>query len=456
MGYFISDTKSNIVPTKRLIHLGFGIDNSDGSFFIPDKLRGKFRKGRDALLLGSATLHQMQSFIGKCNHLRLLFNATSLFTLECRKLLPVLDEVPRQLPLGVLDEVRHGTFVDSFTSPIPFRRQQHLSFTMSSDASEFAWGAYMDLPSGPASIRDYWEARHMPKDIAVKEALAILLALESMADALWDRRVDVFCDNEALVLAWAGLKASSRDLVKVLKSLFAMCCEFNVLLKLHWIPSAANPADGPSRHLSRADSALGKKLRDLIWSLFGPFSIDLMALGSNAFRKPSGERIPFFSPCPMPGSSGCNVFAQRRPEGVAYVFPPFVMISAVINLLREWGSVRAVLVLPWSNDSQRPWMQLLLPYIISQRLLSSDQDVGVLDIPSSSGYQANRLPLGFGLMAFMCSFPASPLPAPLPHRNVKVLLVSDSVFRPLERFEWPLPFSVSALFTRWPFVQSSV
>jgi len=136
----------------------------------------------------------------------------------------------------------------------------------------------------------------MPYDICVKEALAALYALESVADSLWNRRIDLYTDNAGLLFAWTGLKASSSELVLVLRSLFTMCCEYNIFLKMHWISTKLNSADDPSRALRRSDCALSVFLRRRVWSAFGPFSFDLMALPSNVFCDPTGVPLPFFSP----------------------------------------------------------------------------------------------------------------------------------------------------------------
>ena len=116
-----------------------------------------------------------------------------------------------------------------------------------------------------------------------------------------------------------GLKTYSPDLVGVLESLCLMCCEYDVSLSMEWIPSGSGTADAPSRELE-SDAALLTGLRLKVWGEFGPFSIDLMALPSNVLKKPSGRPLPFFLEFAVPGSSGVDVFAQRRPHGVVYTF----------------------------------------------------------------------------------------------------------------------------------------
>ena len=445
LGYYVSHNKSELLPTQRLVHLGYGIDNSIGAYFITDKHRNKFRARRDSLLLTkAASLLDLQSFVGKCNHLRLVFPAVSLFTIHCRRFMSSLGDSPSPLPKDVLDEIAFWSFVDSVTQPIPFRHQRHASISLSSDASGYAWGAQIETPGGPLVLRDYWTAECMPSDICVKEGLAVLLALSSIVDSVRDHRVDVYSDNHALTQAWSGLKCSSSDLAGVLRSLFLICCEYNLSVKMIWIPSEVNVADAPSRLLRRSDAALVPSLRRQLWDTFGPFSIDLMALPSNAFRRPSGALIPFFSPTPLPSSAGANVFSQERPYGVAYAFPPFVMVPALIRLLQEWGSVDVVLVLPFREFGVPAWSSSLSPFVLDRVDLFSPGSIGVLSYPSQQGFQPNSSPSSFGLAAVRFRFPPSfPRFRPLLSVRYKILIVSDSVLRPLKNLRWPSPFAVN-------------
>ena len=209
--------------------------------------------------------------------------------------MPDLSEERKPIPPAVLEEIKFWSFVKTFTEPIPFLLQQHISLRLHTDASGFAWGVSADLPGGPLVLRDYWSSSLFGKDICAKEGLAVLFGLQAMEDRLFRRRVDVFVDNEGLVHAWNGLKARSIELVGVLQSLFLLTLDYRMALCLHWIPTDRNPADAPSRVLDRTDCMLTERLRCKLWSAFGPFAFDLMALPSNAFRGPSGRPLPFFS-----------------------------------------------------------------------------------------------------------------------------------------------------------------
>ena len=444
LGYYISPKKSTVVPTRRMVHLGFGIDSVLSAFYLTDKYRAKFAAFRSELLArGTASLRDLQRWVGKCNHLHLLFPANSLFTFQCRQLMAAFGEERAPLPSVALKEIRFWSFIDTVTEPVPFLLQQHVALTLYTDASGFGWGGKVLLPSGPLLLRDYWNPGHLRFDICSKEALAVLLALRSIAPHLYRRRVDVYVDNMGLVHAWSGLKSRSEELTGVLRELFLFCVDLRFSLKLLWISTKVNPADAPSRVLDRSDSMLSPALRSRLWSTYGPFVCDLMALPSNAFRPPAGAPLPFFSRDPFPNSGGTNIFAQRPPPGRLYVFPPFSLAVPLVRLLVEWGGVEAVLVLPVFLGKPAAWAVWLQPFIQDSFSLCSAGAVDVLLFPSSSGFVGNRLPLAFGLTAFRCVFPAvacAPSPAPVSPR--RVLIFADSMLRPLGRLSWPSPLRV--------------
>ena len=444
LGYYISPTKSTLVPTQSMVHLGFGIDSVTSSYSIKEKFRSKFRKCREELLeRGSASLLDMQRWVGKCNHLRLLFPGNSLFTIEARRFMSSAGEGRIKFPQAVRSELEFWSFVDSFTEPVPYLLQQHVTVRLCTDASGYGWGATIALPEGPTTLQDYWSSDLLSHDICSKEALAVLFALQSLESAISRRRVDVFVDNEGLAHAWAGLRSKSAELAGVLQSLFLLTIDLRISLKLHWISTHDNPADEPSRQLQRSDAMLVAPLRARLWAIYGPFSFDLMALPSNVLRDPSGKPLPFFSRAPSPSCSGVNVFSQSAPSGRLYVYPPFNMVTPVIRLFMEWGSVEVVMVLPTYESATPVWESLLRPFIQDALSLFPPSSRHVLRSPSSSGYVENLLPLPFGLSAFRCRFPPAFRPSPpLKAAPVRVLIVGDSVLRPLCSLSWPSPFCV--------------
>ena len=71
-----------------------------------------------------------------------------------------------------------------------------------------------------------------------------------------DKRVDAYCDNQAVVAAWNNQGARDSALNSVLKEIFHLFCQKNFDLRLHYINTKENPADKESRRLSRSDCRL--------------------------------------------------------------------------------------------------------------------------------------------------------------------------------------------------------
>lgn len=316
-GYFVSVRKSVLWPTQKLVHLGFEVDSVSSSFMVPAKKREKFQMLRESILNEKiATLNMLQKFVGSCQSLKAAFPASSLFTRQCSLAMKDLSDVaPTPLSLQVLEEITFWRFVDSMTTPIPWRKEQHVFIKLSADSSGFKWGATTEVNGVLKEFGDYWESPVLQMNICVKEAMALFQLLQAVFDDLWDKRVDVLMDNEGLVLAWNGLKATSPELTSVLRQIFLLALEMNFLLHLTWIPSGSNPSDAPSRKIEVVDSKLVPELREEVVRKFGPFSMDLMATPSNVMVDVMGKKLPFFSRFPMPEAKGVNVFAQAKPGG---------------------------------------------------------------------------------------------------------------------------------------------
>ena len=81
----------------------------------------------------------------------------------------------------------------------------------------------------------------------------------------------------------------------------------------------------------------------------GGHTFDLMALDSNAMKDKSGNSLPHCTPGPSSGASGVNIFAQDLTrQGPAmrcpYVFPPLILVGAVLRLLKSFKQSCTIVV----------------------------------------------------------------------------------------------------------------
>lgn len=159
-------------------------------------------------------------------------------------------------------------------------------------------------------------------------------------------------DNQALIHTWMGRGVHSRELTDVAKHIFQLITQKNLELRLSYVPSECNPADWFSSVLCPSDSMLSKVCWEMVQKEIGGLcghSLDLMSLDSNVQFDLQGRPLQHFTPYQTPGSAGVNVFNQDLTscDGVvvnAYVFPPFSMISPLVNFLRSQRAVTTVVV----------------------------------------------------------------------------------------------------------------
>lgn len=179
-------------------------------------------------------------------------------------------------------------------------------------------------------IRDFWPVDQHHLHINVKEALALANASDAFSSSLRDSWIDVYTDSQVLIASWRRQGSKSCNLADVFKRTFQIVSTYNIHLNLFYISSADNPADTPSRVFPLQDSISSPFAWAFVQAEFGGrsgHSADLMALPSNLQCALDGSPLPFFSPYPLPGSSGVNLFAQRPDNhgclfSNPYVFPP--------------------------------------------------------------------------------------------------------------------------------------
>ena len=155
--------------------------------------------------------------------------------------------------------------------------------SVATDASVSGSGATILSPIR-REVFEYWSGEEPTWDIATKEAMAINKMLWFCRDQVCNARVDALVDNQAVIHVCNNQGGRSAPLNNALKVLFATTSELNVLLRLSYVRSAENPADGSSRHLSPLDYRLTDRMWQRVQQEFGGSTgptFDLMALDSN-------------------------------------------------------------------------------------------------------------------------------------------------------------------------------
>ncbi|CAC5359361.1 unnamed protein product [Mytilus coruscus] len=127
-------------------------------------------------------------------------------------------------------------------------------------------------------------------------------------------------DNKSVIVVWENLGGRDKFFNDFMKDLFKPVCENNIDFRLQYIPSSLNDADAQS--VSLVDSKLSVESWSRIKSTYGPRTVDLMSLDSNALTTVSGVKklnddsgLVFnhtFGKTLRGGSNKCNTFVLKR------------------------------------------------------------------------------------------------------------------------------------------------
>ena len=220
---------------------------------------------------------------------------------------------------------------------------------------------------------------------------------------------------------------TSKQLNNALKLLSEILLAQNISLELCYVPSSLNEADSLSRVLSDKDCKLAGEPWRTVENLFGPHTMDLMALDSNVQVGHSDSPLPHFSPFPTPDSIGVNVFTQviapheNTGEGIWKPAAPCpecgYLNDADYNFCQRCGFRNA------SSVSVPPSKRLKIDFkAIDNRLQQ------LAHVKSSKNYERQKSSLHSQLMNFLSSMPVPKnLASASPADIIKFLVWKDSL-----------------------------
>ena len=439
LGYFLNLTKSIIKPTQRLTFLGLEIDTCACSFYVPEKRKQKLKMLRSEILSKDRVhVKLIQKFCGLCISMVLAIPGAKLYTAACNRalanaVLSNLTYIPVNCSLRV--EIEYWAFLDSWNEPFPWIPQRHCTISISTDSSNYKWGAVVKTNHKDITFGDYWTELDTGKDIMIKEALALYKTLLSIQNEVKDTRICALVDNLAVVGAWKNQYAKNEELNDILKLIFNVLLENNCLLYISYIPSACNIADEPSRKFTKSDASITYRAWAYVDALFGPHTVDMFALDSNAVTDVSGTQLKHYTQFPTPNSAGVDAFAQDYTRSERYyAFPPFCLIPALIKFIVE-EKFRCTVVFP--DFSPCPsWFPFLVDNSEQIIVIGFKGDRGVLRYPSKHGFISDKRGLPWNLLCASftgehrdINVPKYPLPSYVP-----VIIVGDSMVRFLQGY----------------------
>ena len=345
---------------------------------------------RESLLRSKCvSVKSLQKFAGKVASFSLAVPAAGLFCRQVNASISkgIKSSRPIKMWQGLEEELKYWRFLDSWNGYLSWKEEKHFVVQIVLDASNFGWerGGILHFPDGPKKTRDYWFAdEEFPvQDTAIKEARALFKSLLIFADEIYSGRVKAAVDNTNLINLWENGGRRSLALSEDMKDLFFLTLKLNISLSLSFVPSESNLADEPSRIYSDSDCSLSPCIWSLVNSTFGPHTHDMMTIPSNVMKDSSGQSLTFFSPHPVPGTSGVDVFAQSiSPLENYYIFPPFVFIGPLLRFFSS-QKLRVTLIVP-DISPRKYWWPVLKSFCIDRLRLGKKGQGDVLFFPPQS------------------------------------------------------------------------
>ena len=238
LGYYLNLEKCNLKPSRSLKFLGMICDSEKLAFRLPLEKKASFCALRDFILASELVdLKTLQRFAGKCISLVLAVPAARLYSREVNRAISMAykNSKPIRMYKELKIEVGHWNFLDDWEGFVSWRNEQHLQVVLATDSSCFKWGAFMLVQGNVQEFGDLWDSEDQ-RPIHMKEADALLNALLSVKGQVANHRVDIYCDNQAVVFAWNNQGLRDSNLTAIVKAIFEFTVKENIDLRLHFVP----------------------------------------------------------------------------------------------------------------------------------------------------------------------------------------------------------------------------
>jgi len=404
LGFIIHPQKSVFIPSQNLLFLGFVLDSVQMKIYLTnekvDKLKSictKLIKAKETTIreVSRALGYMVSSFPG------VMYGPLYFRQLEREKTLALrYSKGDYDACMVVSDKAGTellwwNTHLEASYNVISHGEP---TVVMSTDASSTGWGCALN----DTSTGGHWTAEEARNHINYLELLAIYLALKSFSPIINGQHVKVMVDNMTALSDINHMGTSSSEKRNDLaKEIWLWCAQRNIWLTAVHIPGVENvEADRQSRRShSQLEWTLDRTIfRDCINAAKVEPNIDLFASRINH------QLQPYVSWHPDPGAVAIDAFHLSWKQYVPYMFPPFSLISRVLQKFQQ-EKVQGIIIVPkWPTQT---WWPVLMRMLIDNPVLLPKRKK-LLFLPSSP---EKIHPLYPKLELLMCHLSGDPLKA---------------------------------------------
>ena len=368
LGFEINFEKSCLSPKTDTTYLGFCIDSASMSISLPGEKVEKLKSvGSSILASNRVIVRDLAKFIGIIVS---SFEAFPKGRIHYRKLESFKTKALESsggnfdsfvsLNTDALCEIQWWLSIpsDAFTTPA---KMPPISITLRTDASSTGWGAFCE--NDYSFSQGVWSSKYADLHINVLELLAIQHALSSLCNSRMNAHIHIKSDNSSAVSYIKKFGGRISMLDGISRAIWSWCFERNIWLSASHLAGIANiEADT----LSRRD--LNKELHlcpDRFFSICQHFNV---CLDVDLFSSRFNNQLPCYvtwkyDPCAF----AVDAFTISWNALNIYLFPPFCLLTRVLQKLREDKVDMALLIAPlWRAQ---PWYPMILQLLVAPPLL---------------------------------------------------------------------------------------
>jgi len=395
LGLVVNVTKSEFIPKQRIEYLGFCFDSVQMSVSLPQrKITSVSNSIQEILNKSSVTIQSLSEVLGKLIAATPAVPYSVLYTkqLELEKTNALLRSggfYSGKISLSSVAKEDMKWWLNNIGKKHCKILGDTYDYCVTTDASPSGWGAEFD----GAVTRGFWTTAQQLLHINTLELFAVELTLQTFCSEFSNVNILVRTDSTTGI-AYINKKGGCRSRVNHIfaKRIWKWCEEREINIRATYINTKANYiADAASREeVDDTDFSLDMDAYNIIIAELGCPEVDLFASYNTTKCK------KFYSWFPDPSSAGVDAFTQNWSE-FFYAFPPFSLISRVLNKVANSKS-KGIIVVP--NWKCQPWFPVFKSMIVSKTLFL---DNGTFDLMFPYENRSHSLPKNLALLAAVIS-----------------------------------------------------
>ena len=365
LGFLPNLKKSDLFPAQKFTFIGMEFLTQQNLVRVPaDRVQNLILTIKKIMSAKQVSARTFLSLLGK---LSAAADLVLLGRLHLRPLQMCLLSVwkPHILPLDHPISINGmiPSHLQWWINPIRFETGTSIhppdpEFFLYTDASHYGWGAHLEPTT--LSFHGRWTENQSQLHINMLEMMAIRLALKQAKTFIHHSCIMISTDN-TMVVSYINKQGGthSPNLCVEVWEILNWCLEQDIVIRVRHIPGKFNIlADRLSRLNKpiKTEWALDQTVANSVFQMLNFPNVDLFATRFN-------HRLPLYvSPVQDYKALAIDALSMDWNHLHAYAFPPFILIPAVLEKIRQ-HQCRIVLIAPFWPQQQ--WFSELLLLLVS-------------------------------------------------------------------------------------------